>query len=149
MKLKERLQADLIVAMKSKDVLSKNIIRGIMSAVKYVEVEKAVKLESDEEYLVIIQKEIKMRNDAIEEARKGNRDDIIESNEKELENLKKYLPEQLSDEEISGILKGIIEQEGASSQKDMGKVMPIAIKAIAGRAANSAVSKVLRDLLLN
>ena len=147
MTLKERLQADLVTAMKSKNTLNKNIIRGIMSAVKYAEVEKSVKIESDEEMLAIIQKEIKMRNDAIEEAKKGNRDDIIKSNEDELEVLKGYLPEQLSEEEIADILKGIVEESGASSIKDMGKVMPLAIKAIAGRAPNGVVSKVLRDLL--
>ena len=96
MTLKERLQADLVAAMKSKNTLNKNIIRGIMSAVKYAEIEKSLKIESDEEMLAIIQKEIKMRNDAIEEAKKGNRDDIVKSNEDELAVLKNYLPEQLS-----------------------------------------------------
>ena len=147
MTLKERLQADLVTAMKANNTLNKNIIRGIMSAVKYAEVEKSEKIESDEEMLTIIQKEIKMRNDAIEEAKKGNRDDIVKLNEDELEVLKTYLPEQLSDEEIMNILKSIVEESGASSIKDMGKLMPSAIKAIAGRAPNAAISKVLRDLL--
>jgi uncharacterized protein len=149
MTLKERLQVDLVVAMKAKSTLNKNIIRGIMSAVKYAEVEKSAKIESDEEMLVIIQKEIKMRNDAIEEAKKGNRDDIVQLNEAELEVLKGYLPEQLSEEEIAEIVKGLIAESGASSIKDMGKVMPLAIKAVAGRAPNSVTSKILRDLLQN
>ena len=147
MTIKERLQSDLVAAMKSNNTLNKNVIRGIMAATKYVEIEKSAKLESDEDLLAIIQKEIKMRNDAIEEARKGNRNDIVEINENELKILKEYLPEQLSDEEIAEIVKGIINETGAESIKDMGKIMPLAIKAIAGRAPNGVVSKILRDHL--
>jgi uncharacterized protein YqeY len=149
MTIKERLQSDLVAAMKSNSTINKNVIRGIMAAAKYAEVEKSAKIESDDDMLVIIQKEIKMRNDAIDEARKGNRNDIIESNENELKILNEYLPEQLSEAEIKEIVINIVSESGAESIKDMGKVMPLAIKAIAGRAPNGVVSKIIRDVLQN
>jgi hypothetical protein len=148
MKLQERIQSDLVAAMKSKDIDSKHIIRAVMSAAKYIELDSSKEL-TDNDYITVIQKEIKLRNDAIEEARKGNRDDIVEINQREIKLLNKYLPEQLSEDEIRKILADILIESQATSQKDMGKVMPLAIQKISGRAPNSLISKLLRDMLQN
>ena len=147
MSLRENLQADLVTAMKSNDLDSKHIIRAVMSAIKYAEIEQSIKMDKDDDIIKIVQKEIKLRNDAIEEARKGNRDDIVEINQREIKLLQKYLPEQLSEAEIRSILQELIKEAGAVSEKDMGKVMPLAIKKISGRAANAQVSKLLKELL--
>ena len=147
MSLRENLQADLVTAMKSNDLDSKHIIRAVMSAIKYAEIDQSIKMDKDDDIIKIVQKEIKLRNDAIEEARKGNRDDIVEINQREIKLLQKYLPEQLSEAEIRSILQELIKEAGAVSEKDMGKVMPLAIKKISGRAANAQVSKLLKELL--
>jgi uncharacterized protein len=147
MKLKELLQSDLVSAMKSNDIDSKHIIRAVMSSIKYVEIEQSAPITNDEDLIKIVQKEIKLRLDAIEEARKGNRTDIIDINQREIKLLQKYLPEQLSDDELKKIIKEIIAETGASSEKDMGKIMPLAIKKVSGRAQNAQISKFLKELL--
>ena len=147
MNLREQLQADLVTAMKSNDLDGKHVIRAVMSAIKYAEVEQSAQITEDDDIIKIVQKEIKMRNDAIDEARKGNRDDIIEINQREIKLLQKYLPEQLTDDEIRAILQELISETGAASAKDMGRVMPLAAKKISGRAQNAQISKILKDLL--
>jgi len=146
MKLKDLLQSHLVSAMKSNDLDSKHIIRAVMTASKYAEIENKSDL-SDEEIIRIIQKEIKLRSDAIDEARKGNHQDIIDINQREINLLEKYLPEQLSEDEIRNILSQLIEENSISSAKELGKIMPIAIQKISGRAPNALVGKLLRDIL--
>jgi uncharacterized protein YqeY len=146
MKLKDLLQSDLVSAMKSNDLDSKHIIRAVMTAAKYAQVDSAGEL-SDDDLVRIIQKEIKLRMDAIEEAKKGHREDIIDINQREIKLLEKYLPEQLSEAEIQQILSNLLEETGITSQKELGKIMPVAIQKINGRAPNALVSKLLREIL--
>ncbi len=146
MKLKELLQKNLVSAMKANDLDSKHIIRAVMTAATYAQVDKSIE-QTDEDLVKIIQKEIKLRMDAIEEAKKGNREDIVEINQREIKLLEKYLPEQLSDDEIRKELAQLLEETGMNSQKELGKLMPLAIQKISGRAPNALVSKLLREML--
>lgn len=146
MTLKELLQANLVSAMKANDLDSKHIIRAVMTSAKYAQMDSTVE-QTDEDMIKVIQKEIKLRNDAIEEARKGNRQDIVDINQREINLLEKYLPEQLTEDEIRVLLAQILEESGLHSQKDLGKLMPLAIQKITGRAPNALVSKLLREML--
>ncbi len=144
--LKERLKNDLKEAMKAKDNFKRDVIRFLMSAVKQVEVDERKEL-SDEDIMKIIQKSVKQREDAIAQYKEGGREDLVEKEQKEAEILKSYLPKQLSDEELKEIVKKVIEEVGASSMKDMGKVMGAAIKKTAGRADGKRINAIVKELL--
>jgi uncharacterized protein YqeY len=146
MKLKELLQANLVSAMKANDLDSKHIIRAVMTSAKYAQIDSTVE-QTDEDMIKVIQKEIKLRNDAIEEAQKGNRQDIVDINQREIKLLEKYLPEQLTEDEIRTLLAQILEESGMHSPKELGKLMPLAIQKISGRSPNALVSKLLREML--
>ena len=146
MTLKELLQVNLVSAMKTNDLDAKHIIRAVMTSAKYAQVDSTVE-QTDEDMIKVIQKEIKLRMDAIEEAQKGNRQDIVEINQREIKLLEKYLPEQLSEDGIRALLAQLLEESGLTSQKELGKLMPLAIQKISGRAPNALVSKLLREML--
>ncbi len=146
MNLKERLQKDLKEAMKAKDTFKRDTIRFLMSAIKQVEVDTRKEL-SDEDIVKIIQKSVKQREEAAAQYKEGGRDDLYEKEIKEAELLRTYLPAQLSDEELEKELKAIIEETGATSMKDMGKVMGAATKRLAGRADGKRINEVVKKLL--
>ena len=110
------------------------------------EVEKEGML-SDEEIVNVIFSEIKKRKESILEFEKGKREDLVEKTQKEIEILKKYLPEQLSEEDIRKLVKEIITKTGAKDLKDMGKVMGQLIPKVKGKAEGSLVSKIVKELL--
>ena len=144
--LKERLQADLKEAMKTKDTFKRDVIRFVMSAVKQIEVDERKEL-TDADIEAILVKQIKQRNDAIEQFKNGGREDLVEQNEKELEILRGYLPEPMSEEEVREILKQIIEETGAAGMKDMGKVMGAAKAKIGSRAEGKVINRIAKELL--
>ncbi|WP_457595842.1 GatB/YqeY domain-containing protein [Hydrogenimonas sp.] len=144
--LKERLQADLKTAMKEKDTFKRDVIRFVMSAIKQIEVDERKEL-TDADIEAILQKQIKQRNDAIEQFRSGGREDLVEQNEKELAILRSYLPEPMSEEEVKEILKDIIAETGAQSMKDMGKVMGAAKAKIGSRAEGRLINQIAKELL--
>ena len=144
--LKERLQANLKTAMKEKDTFKRDVIRFVMSAIKQIEVDERKEL-TDADIEAILVKQIKQRNDAIEQFRKGGRDDLVEKNEKELEVLQSYLPEPMSEEEVREVLKEIVAETGASSMKEMGKVMGAAKAKIGSRAEGRVINQIAKELL--
>ncbi|BDY12020.1 GatB/YqeY domain-containing protein [Hydrogenimonas cancrithermarum] len=144
--LKERLQADLKTAMKEKDSFKRGVIRFVMSAIKQIEVDERKEL-TDADIEAIIVKQIKQRNDAIEQFREGGREDLVEQNEKELEILRSYLPEPMSEDEVREILKEIIAETGAEGMKDMGKVMSAAKAKIGSRAEGKVINQIAKELL--
>lgn len=146
MSLKERLQKDLKEAMKAKDSFKRDTIRFLMSAIKQVEVDTR-KVLSDEDIIKIIQKSIKQREDAAQQYKEGGREDLYEKEIKEAEILRSYLPKQLSDEELTKEVKTIIQEIGATSMKDMGKVMQAATKKLAGQADGKRISEAVKKLL--
>ena len=148
MPIKERLQEDWKQAMKSKDKFRSSTISLAKSAILLVEKTDGIKLE-DEQVIEILAKEVKQRNEAILEFQKGNRQDLVDSAKAEIEILKEYLPQQLSEEEIKEIVIDVADNLGASSMKDMGKVMAEVRPKIVGRADGRLVSSIVKNYLNN
>ncbi len=146
MSLKEQLQQDLKTAMKEKDTFKRDTIRFLMSAIKQVEVDTRKEL-SDEDIVKIIQKSVKQREEAARQYKEGGREDLYEKEMKEAELLKTYLPKQLSDEELRIEVEKIIKEVGATSMKDMGKVMGVATKKLAGKADGKRINQMVKELL--
>ncbi len=143
---KQELEIALRNAMKSGDEVRKRTIRMVLASIKLVEVEKGTTL-SEPELAAILQKEIKIRKEAIQDAEKGNRPDLVEANQAEIKVLEEFLPKQLTEDELIAMAKAVINQVGASSLADMGKVMKVLLPQIKGQAPNELVSKIVRQLL--
>ncbi len=146
MGLKDELASDMKSAMRSGDKLRLSTIRLLLSEFKNAEIAKGVEL-SDEEAVEIVQRQIKKRREAISQYRKGGREDLAEKEEAEADILERYLPEQLTDEEIISAIEEAISQTGAASKKEMGKVMGAVMSKIKGRADGARVSRLVSQLL--
>ena len=133
MSLKEKLQEDLKSSMKNKDTIRKSVITLVRAAIKQIEVDQRVELD-DVAVMDIISKQLKQRNDSLAEFEKAGREDLIEETKSEIQVLKEYLPQQLSEEELEKIVIETIAEVGATSMKDMGKIMAIIKPKTAGRA---------------
>jgi uncharacterized protein len=148
MSLTEKIASDLITAMKTKDKVSLEAIRAAKTAFVLARSEKgADSVLSAEEELKIIQKLVKQRRESASIYKEQNRPDLYEKEITEAEVLEKYLPAKMSEEELSNILKGIIARTGAKSPADMGKVMGIATKELAGKADGKEISAKVKQLL--
>lgn len=144
--MKDRLMMDLKEAMKAKDTLRKDTITLLRSAIKQIEVDERRSLE-EPEILQIIQKQIGQRKKAIDEFKKGAREDLVQQALSEIAILETYLPEPMGEEELRLALEEIIASEGATTMKDMGKVMAIASERFAGQADKGLMSQIVRDNL--
>ncbi len=162
MALKEQLLNDLKDAMKNKDVEKKTVIQILKTEILYLEKEKQASLNksnaedaemagkedlSDAEIISIISKEIKKRQDVLPEYVKGGREDLIKSVNDQLAILQNYLPKQLDDEELKTIVNACVAEVGATSMKDMGKVVNLAKEKAAGGADNARISKMIKEIL--
>jgi uncharacterized protein YqeY len=132
--------------MKSGDEVRKRTLRMALAAIKQVEVDKRATLE-DAAVISILQKEIKNRREAIEEAKKANRPDLIADNEAEIKALEAFLPKAMPVEELRVLIQAVIAEAGAAAPGDMGKVMKAVMPRVAGRAPNDLVSSIVRELL--
>ena len=146
MTLKERLADDLKSAMKEKNVIRKNVVQMVRAAVLQFEKDNKVTLE-DDGVLEVIAKQLKQRKDALPDYEKSGRDDLIADLKAEMDVLMEYLPKQLTAEELQVIVKEIIEEIGAESIKDMGKVMGEAKKRTVGRADGRMINEIAKTLL--
>ena len=146
--LAERVNNDLKECMKNKDSFKLSVIRMIKGAMQLEKKDPRAEL-TDDEMIKVISKQIKMRNDAINEFKKADRQDLISQNEKEIEILNSYLPPKLSDEEVNKILDEAFSLVNPTSSKDMGKIMKEVSSKVAGRADMSVVSTLIRDRLNN
>lgn len=146
--LAERINNDLKECMKNKDSFKLSVVRMIKGAMQLEKKEPRAEL-TDDEMIKVISKQIKMRNDAINEFKKADRQDLISQNEKEIEILNSYLPPKLSDEEVNKILDEAFSLVNPTSSKDMGKIMKEVSSKVAGRADMSVVSTLIRDRLNN
>ncbi|AAM71849.1 MAG TPA: GatB/YqeY domain-containing protein [Chlorobaculum sp.] len=150
MSLKERIDQELKEAMKSGDKIRLNAIRSIRAALleKEVSIRVGGKGELNEEQeLEVLMGLAKRRRDAIEQFTAGNRPDLVETEAAELKVLEEYLPQQLSDEEVEAAIREIIAQTGATSMKEMGKVMGLAMKTLKGKADGGKVQNLVKSLL--
>ncbi len=148
MSLKERLTEDMKQAMKDKEAgkLRLSVIRMVRANIKNVEIDSKQEL-SDDEVLNVVSKEVKMRRDSIEEFKKGNRSDLVESLEQEIDILMKYLPEQLNETEVRTLVEQAVAEAKAVSPRDMGKVMAVLMPKVKGRADGKLVNTIVRELL--
>lgn len=144
--LKEKLLEDFKNAMKEKDELKKNTIMMIRSAILQIEKDTQKEL-SENEILEIIAKELKKRKETLSDIEKSGRDDLISEVNNEIAIIKAYLPEELSKEEVEKIVAEAIKESGATSIKEMGKVMQIAKAKMVGRADNKMLSDLIRSSL--
>ena len=146
MSLKEQINTEIKEAMKAKENAKRDALRLLSSAFKQIEVDERREL-SDEDVIKIIQKQIKQRNDSITQYQTAGRDDLIEKELSEIAFYEPYLPKQLGDEELSSAIKAIISQVGAESMKDIGKVMGMASKELAGKVDGKRINECAKALL--
>ncbi len=148
MSLTEKISADLITAMKEKNKVALEAIRAVKTAFIMARSDKGADsvLSADEE-LKIVQKLVKQRRESAAIYKEQNRPELYEKEVVEADILEKYLPAKLGDAELTTILKGIIERIGAKSPADMGKVMGVASKELAGKADGSQISAKVKQLL--
>lgn len=146
--MKEELLKALKEAMKNKDEIKKDTITLLRSAILQVEKDNQKQL-SEDEMLAIVSKEVKKRKESIADYEKANREDIVQKLKKEIEILSEYLPEQLSEEEIIKIVEEAINETGATSPRDMGKVMQAIRPKTNGKADGKVVSQIVREKLEN
>lgn len=142
----EQLEKDMIEAMKNKEKEKLTVIRMVKASLKQEQIDH--KKEINDDLLIdVVNKQIKMRKDSITEFEKGGREDLVEQTQNEIDILMKYLPEQLSSEEVNKVINEIFAEVKPESQKDMGKVMKIATERLKGKADMKEVSTIIKDKL--
>jgi len=146
MNTKQTLEAALKDALKASDEARKRTIRMILANIKLAEVEKGTPIE-EREIINILHKDIKIRHEAIRDAEKANRADLVEKNQEELAILETFLPKQLSEAELKELVRSTIQEIGVIGPADMGKVMKNLSQKIQGRAQNDIVSKIVKEML--
>jgi uncharacterized protein YqeY len=146
MDLKTTLQSDLKDAMRSGETTRKSTLRMALSAIKLAEVEKGAHMD-EAAYLAIVQREIKARHEAISDAEKANRPELIAQAEEEIKILQGYLPAALSPEDLENLAKAAITETGATTIREMGQVMKILVPQLQGRATGEQASQAVRKLL--
>ncbi len=144
MTLKERLTNDLKDAMKNKEQVRKSVVTLVRAAIKQKEVDERVELD-DVDVMDIVSKQLKQRNEALVDFKKAGRDDLISQTEEEIEILLTYLPKQLTDEELREYIKQAVEQVGATSVKDMGKIMGILMPKVKGKADGRRINNLVSE----
>ncbi len=145
MSLREQLQSDLQDAIRARDERRKAALRMVLLNVQMAEVKQGAL--PDEEIVILIQKEVKRREEALAMIREAGREDLLETDVAEIEILKAYLPEPLSREAIVDRAKAVIAEVGAESPRDMGQVMGVLMPQLRGKADGRLVSTVVRELL--
>ncbi len=145
--LEEKIFNDYKEAMKSRDTLKSSVLSFLRASLINAAIEKKKKSLDDPEVVVVIKKQVKQRQDSIEQFQKGNRQDLADKEIKELAILKPYLPEELAADEIKKIIEEAVVSTSASSIKDMGRVMKEVSAKIAGRADSKLVSDLVRERL--
>lgn len=145
-KMKERILVDLKNAMKNQNKDLLNVVRMVKGAIQLEEIKVKHEL-NDDEVITIIAREIKTRKESIKEFEKGGRTDLVEKTEKEIEFLNKYMPEQLSEEEIIKTVNDVFDELKPSSVSDMGKIMGKLTPILKGKADLGLVNKIVREKL--
>lgn len=146
MNLKEQIKNDLKSSMKNGDNTIRDVLRMLSSDIKNAEINKGSEID-DEKIVEIIKKNVKSHKDSIEQYTKGDREDLAGQEKIELEILEKYMPEQMSEDEIRKIVVDIIKKSEAVSASDFGKIMGMVMKKIGNKADGNLVSKVVKEEL--
>lgn len=148
MDLVQELDKDIIEAMKAKETVKLSTLRGVKSAMKLQSIDHKKEI-NDELLIEVVSKEIKTRNESIKEFEKGSRQDLIDKTQIEIEILSKYLPEQLTEEEMKEIIDKVFIEVNPSGIKDMGKIMGVITPLVKGKADMGVISTLIRDRLNN
>ncbi len=146
MTLKEQLKSDLKVAMKAKEIQKRDSIRSINTMIKQIEVDERIELD-DAKIIQLIQKGIKQREEAILQFTEAKREDLVANEQNQIDIFNLYLPKQLSDEELETTIQSIIDEVGATSMKDMGKIMNPAKEKVGGSADGKRINQMVKKLL--
>ena len=148
MSLQARIDQDMKAAMIAKDALRLSTLRFLKSALKYAAIEKKTDELEDADIRQTIQKQIKQRRESIEQFKSGNRTDLAEQESRELTVLETYLPRQMSDEDLRGLVLAKVKDNSAMSKKDFGRMMKILTEAVAGEAEPKRISEILGKILV-
>lgn len=143
---REQMNAALREAMVTKDTVTRDVVRMALSAVKQVEVDQRREL-SDEEVMAVLQREAKTRREAIAEAENAGRDETLNEEKTRLAILERFLPQQMTREQVEALARDAVAQTGATSTKDMGKVMAVLMPKVRGQADGKLVNDVVREIL--
>ena len=146
MALKEQLMADLKKAMKEKDTVAKNVVTMVRASILQYEKDKKAELD-DDGIIEIIAKQVKQRKDSLADFTKADRQDLIETTNREIELLMDYLPQQLTKEELTVIVQNVIQELGVTEIKQMGKVMAQVMPKVKGRADGKMISEIVKEYL--
>ena len=146
MSLTERLTNDMKQAMKDKDKVRLSVIRMVRTAIQNAEIEQKGAL-SDEDVVVVLNRELKQRRDSLQSFEAANREDLIQDAKQEIEILLDYLPAQLTAEEIRSLVQEAIAETGAKGKSDMGKVMSALMPKVKGRADGKLVNQLVQEAL--
>jgi hypothetical protein len=146
MSKKKELEDALKASLKANDTVRKNTLRLVLTSIKEAEVREQTELD-DAAIVTILQKEVKSRQETQDEAKGAGRDDLAEAAQAEIEVLESYLPQQMDDAELEGIIDAAIAETGASAVSDMGNVMKAVLPKVGGRADGGRVSQIVRQKL--
>lgn len=146
MSLKDRLLEDMKMAMKDKDSIKKNTVQMVRSAVLQVEKDNKVTLD-DDGIIEVIAKEAKKRRDSLPDFERSGREDLVDALKAEINVLLEYLPQQLTEEELEIIVKNAIADTGATSARDIGKIMQAVMPQVKGRADGKLINQIVKKLL--
>ena len=145
--IEEQINADYIAAMKSRDTVKSSTLNFLRAQIKNAFIDKKGEALTDQDVIAVIKKQVKQRQDSISQYEQGGRKDLADKEAAELAILKGYLPEEMSQEELEGLVKQVIAETNASSMKDMGGVMKALAEKVQGRADNKLVSELVKKAL--
>jgi len=147
MTLEEKIENEFKAAMKQRDVIKISTLRMLKADINNLKLDHNKKKLTDEEIIKIIQRQVKQHKDSIEQFGKGKREDLVEKEKKELDILLRYMPEQLSEEELKKIVALVVQEVGAADKSAMGKVMKAVMEKVKGRAGGKKVSQIVSGML--
>ncbi len=147
MSLEEKINQDYVAAMKARDQERSSCLSFLRAQVKNIKIDKRVEQVSDEEVIAVIKKQVKQRLDSIKQFTDGGRPELAAKEESEMAILKSYLPAEMSADALKGVIEAVIKETGASSIKDMGKVMKDVLAKVAGQADNQTVGSLVKERL--
>ncbi len=146
MTLADRLAEDLKQAMRDKDKVRLSVLRLVKAAVRNAEIDRRVTL-GEEEIIGVLRREVKQRKESLLAIEGVGRDDLVAELNEEISILEEYLPQSLTDEQIQAIVRDVVQEVGAVSKADMGKVMPVVMKKISGQAEGRTVNRIVQEVL--
>jgi len=147
--LEDTINKGYIEAMKAKDRVRSSTLNFLRAEIKNLRIEKRDDQLDEQDVIAVIKKQVKQRQDSIEQFKQGGRDDLVEKEEAELAILKSYLPEEMSEDALQKVVNDVIQESGAASMKDMGTVMKTVLEKVAGQADNKMVSGLVKKILMD